>query len=65
MAKHIHELESQLKDLRTTFADRERLSTSTGIAGNKSEGTVRANPVVYVQQDRKLQTFSGRMDHSD
>lgn len=65
MAKRIRELENQLKDLGTTGAATERPSTSTRVDGREPGGTVEANPVVYVQQDRKLQTFSGRMDHTD
>ncbi|XP_039858603.1 uncharacterized protein LOC120715604 [Simochromis diagramma] len=62
MAQRIQELENELRDLKTASVDTERPSTSTGATGSESE-TMRPNPVVYVQQDRKLPTFSGKLDN--
>lgn len=59
MSQRIKDLESQLAALRATATDFERPSTSSVTE------TVRQSPVIYVQQDRKLPLFSGRLDNAD
>ncbi|XP_041850700.1 uncharacterized protein LOC121645957 [Melanotaenia boesemani] len=61
MARRIKELEKELSDLRTEEAP----STSGGAMGQNPGVMARADSVVYVQQDRKLPTFSGKLDSTD
>lgn len=61
MSQRIKELESQLVALRTVGTDSEVPSTSTGGATAAQAPA----PVIYVQQDRKLPRFSGKVDSNN
>ncbi|RVE59485.1 hypothetical protein OJAV_G00188950 [Oryzias javanicus] len=63
MSQRIRELENELAALKASAADSERPSTSFGATG----GAVprHTDSVVYVQQDRKMPPFSGRLDAVD
>lgn len=67
MSQRIQELESQLAALRATSTDSETPSTSTGATGATGGGSVHQinAPVIYVQQDRKLPLFSGKVNSND
>lgn len=64
MSQRIKDLESQLAALRTAGTDVETPSTSTGATGGGTAPPAHV-PVIYVQQDRKLPLFSGKVDSSD
>lgn len=65
MAQRIQELENELRGLKAATAEAEKPSTSTGRSGSESDMVLTNNSVIYVQQDRKLPTFSGRLDSAD
>lgn len=60
LAQRIKDLERQLADAIAAGSDLERPSTSSG-----ATETVRHNPVIYVQQDKKLPLFSGKLDSAE
>uniref|UniRef100_A0AAV2JI01 Uncharacterized protein n=1 Tax=Knipowitschia caucasica TaxID=637954 RepID=A0AAV2JI01_KNICA len=62
MAQRIKELENELAVLRAASSDSETPSTSTGGTSGASALPMRQAPVIYVQQDRKLPLFSGKLD---
>uniref|UniRef100_A0AAV2JVN5 Uncharacterized protein n=1 Tax=Knipowitschia caucasica TaxID=637954 RepID=A0AAV2JVN5_KNICA len=62
MAQRIKELENELAVLRAASPDSETPSTSTGGTSGASALPMRQAPVIYVQQDRKLPLFSGKLD---
>lgn len=65
MSQRIQELESQLAALRAaqTTTNSETPSTSSGATGGDAQ-SVRDN-VIFVQQDRKMPMFSGKLDGAD
>lgn len=63
MLQRIKELENELVALRTAAEDSQTPSTSTGAVGGGLTQT--HAPVIYVQQDRKLPLFSGKVDSKD
>lgn len=64
MSQRIKELEHELAALKTASMNSEIPSTSTGATGGGSTLHTHA-PVIYVQQDRKLPRFSGKVDSND
>ncbi|CAL9687217.1 unnamed protein product [Knipowitschia caucasica] len=65
MAQRIKELENELAVLRAASSDSETPSTSTGGTSGASALPMRQAPVIYVQQDRKLPLFSGKLDGNE
>lgn len=67
MAQRIKDLENELAALRAAQTDTnlERPSTSSGATGGGGETVRHSDTVIYVQQDRKMPLFSGKMDCVD
>ncbi|CAL1583804.1 unnamed protein product [Knipowitschia caucasica] len=65
MAQRIKELENELAVLREASPDSETPSTCTGGTSGASALPMRQAPVIYVQQDRKLPLFSGKLDGNE
>ncbi|XP_036071255.1 uncharacterized protein LOC118599671, partial [Oryzias melastigma] len=63
MSRRIQDLENELATLRAA-ATNPGTSSSSGASSGSIE-TVRQPPVIYVQQDRKLPFFSGKLNNTD
>lgn len=65
MGQRIEELERELAALRTAGMGAETPSSSAGGAMSGEPARQTSAPVIYVQQDRKLPSFSGKVDSND
>lgn len=64
MSQRIKELENELAALRASAPDQETPSTSSGAPGGRPTLQSQSS-VIFVQQDRKLPLFSGKMESKD
>lgn len=65
MAQRIKELERELAAMRTAAQNSDTPSSSSGASDGGTATAPQQTPVIFVQQDRKLPIFSGKVDGNE